>query len=120
MTSHVFMQVVNLVTNRVSRIIGKVENTERFLRIALYQGVPKKGVKTSTKLPTNADSRTPVRDPTLLCCAFQKQRLYLFTTREPDDTDQAGAGRCAPHANPNIQGQTACLMAHIEVGVRVC
>ena len=31
------VQVVNLVTSRVVRIIGKVENTERFLRIALYQ-----------------------------------------------------------------------------------
>ena len=33
-------QVVNLVTNRVSRLLGKVENTERFLRIALYQVQP--------------------------------------------------------------------------------
>lgn len=31
------VKVVNLVTNRLVRIIGKVENTERFLRIALYQ-----------------------------------------------------------------------------------
>jgi hypothetical protein len=30
-------QVVNLVTNRVARLLGKVENTERFLRVALYQ-----------------------------------------------------------------------------------
>ena len=34
------VKVVNLVTNRVARIIGKVENTERFLRIALYQARP--------------------------------------------------------------------------------
>lgn len=31
------VQVVNLVTNRVARLLGKVENTERFLRVALYQ-----------------------------------------------------------------------------------
>jgi len=31
------MQVVNLVSNRLVKIVGKVENTERFLRIALYQ-----------------------------------------------------------------------------------
>ena len=30
-------QVINLVTNRVVKVIGKVENTERFLRIALFQ-----------------------------------------------------------------------------------
>jgi len=62
---------VNLVTNRVSRILGKVENTERFLRVALYQGIPK------------------------LCTAFNKQRLYLFTTQEPDDSDQASTSRCS-------------------------
>ena len=37
MSLKVNTQVVNLVTSRVVRIIGKVENTERFLRIALYQ-----------------------------------------------------------------------------------
>jgi hypothetical protein len=31
------LQVVNLVSNRLVKIVGKVENTERFLRIALYQ-----------------------------------------------------------------------------------
>lgn len=31
------LQVVNLLTNRVVKIVGKVESTERFLRIALYQ-----------------------------------------------------------------------------------
>lgn len=31
------IKVVNLVTNRVSRLLGKVENTERFMRVALYQ-----------------------------------------------------------------------------------
>lgn len=29
--------MVNLVTNRVARLLGKVENTERFLRVALHQ-----------------------------------------------------------------------------------
>lgn len=74
------MQVVNLHTNKVARIIGKVENTERFLRIALYQGgYSSKKVK---KLPAAAanvnEQREPLTDPTLLCCAFKKHRLYLF------------------------------------------
>ena len=42
-----WVQVVNLVTNRVARILGKVENTERFLRVALYQGIPKQGSVTA-------------------------------------------------------------------------
>jgi hypothetical protein len=36
------IKVINLTTNSVSRLLGKAENTERFLRIALWQGMPKK------------------------------------------------------------------------------
>ena len=85
--------MVNLVTNRVSRILGKVENTERFLRVALYQGIPKQGIKTQRQLATTESSRAVTRQPTLLCTAFNKQRLYLFTTQEPDDSDQASSSR---------------------------
>ena len=88
-----WLQVVNLVTNRVSRILGKVENTERFLRVALYQGIPKQGIKTQRQLATTESSRAVTRQPTLLCTAFNKQRLYLFTTQEPDDSDQASTSR---------------------------
>jgi hypothetical protein len=73
-------QIVNLHTNKVSRILGKVENNERFLRIALYQG--DKGNKKVRKIPSVAanvnDSKEPLSDPTLLCCAFKKHRIYLF------------------------------------------
>ncbi len=34
------IKVVNLTTNRVAALLGKVENTERFLRVALYQARP--------------------------------------------------------------------------------
>jgi len=88
-----WLQVVNLVTNRVSRILGKVENTERFLRVALYQGIPKQGIKTQRQLATTESSRAVTRQPMLLCSAFNKQRLYLFTTQEPDDSDQATTSR---------------------------
>jgi hypothetical protein len=74
------MQVVNLHTNKVSRILGKVENNERFLRIALYQG--DKGNKKVRKIPALAanvnDTKEPLSDPTLLCCAFKKHRIYTF------------------------------------------
>ena len=88
-----WLQVVNLVTNRVVRILGKVENTERFLRVALYQGIPKQGIKTQRQLATTESSRAVTRQPTLLCTAFNKQRLYLFTAQEPDDSDQASTSR---------------------------
>ena len=76
-----WLQVVNLHSNRVSRILGKVENTERFLRIALHQGgiaASSKSRKAASLAPNSQDTKAPVVDPTLICCAFKKHRLYLF------------------------------------------
>jgi len=35
------IKVVNVKTNRTVRIIGKIENTERYVCIGLFQGIPK-------------------------------------------------------------------------------
>jgi peptidylprolyl isomerase domain and WD repeat-containing protein 1 len=89
------IKIVNLHTSKVSRILGKVENNERFLRIALYQG--DKGNKKVRKIPSAAvnvnDSKEPLSDPTLLCCAFKKHRIYLFSQREPEEPEDATKGR---------------------------
>ncbi|CAM6042647.1 unnamed protein product [Sphagnum compactum] len=89
------IKVVNLHTNKVARIIGKVENTERFLRIALYQGgFSSKKVKKLPAVAANVnEQREPLSDPTLLCCAFKKHRIYLFSRREPEDAEDATKGR---------------------------
>ncbi len=84
-------QVVNLVSNRVARILGKVENTERFLRIALYQGIP----GAAAKAKRAGAGRAPVADPTLVATAAGRPRLFLFSRREPDDAGEAAAGRRA-------------------------
>ncbi|KAJ9519185.1 hypothetical protein QJQ45_007742 [Haematococcus lacustris] len=70
------IKVVNLVTNQCCKVLGKVENTERFLRVALYQGK-----KNKLKMPTPelVDKMAPP-DPTLIACAFKRQRLYLFSS----------------------------------------
>jgi peptidylprolyl isomerase domain and WD repeat-containing protein 1 len=83
------IKVVNLVTNRVARLLGKVENTERFLRVALYQG----GASKLRARSARPGSKSGERDPLLLTCAYGKQRLYLFTPREPEDADDVGASR---------------------------
>eukprot|EP00250_Pteridium_aquilinum_P011322 c19990_g2_i1 orf=539-2413(-) len=94
-TSLLGIKVVNLHTNKVARILGKVENTERFLRVALYQGGS--GGKRVKKLPGGAsnamDEREPFADPTLVCCAFKKHRFYLFSRREPEEAEDASKGR---------------------------
>ncbi|KAJ1401785.1 WD40/YVTN repeat-like-containing domain superfamily, partial [Sesbania bispinosa] len=74
------IKIINLHTNKVARILGKVENNDRFLRIALYQG--DRSSKKVRKIPSAAananESKEPLTDPTLLCCAFKKHRIYLF------------------------------------------
>ncbi|CAL9072683.1 unnamed protein product [Musa textilis] len=89
------IKIVNLHTNKVARILGKVENNDRFLRIALYQG--DKSNKKVRKIPAAAananECKEPLTDPTLLCCAFKKHRIYLFSRREPEEPEDATKGR---------------------------
>ncbi|KAL6196131.1 hypothetical protein ACLB2K_031746 [Fragaria x ananassa] len=89
------IKVVNLQTNKVARILGKVENSDRFLRIALYQG--DRSSKKVRKIPAAAananESKEPLSDPTLICCAFKKHRIYLFSQREPEEPEDATKGR---------------------------
>ncbi|XP_028548420.1 peptidyl-prolyl cis-trans isomerase CYP71 isoform X2 [Dendrobium catenatum] len=89
------IKIVNLHTNKVARILGKVENNDRFLRIALYQG--DKSSKKIRKIPSAAanvnDTKEPLVDPTLFCCAFKKHRIYLFSRREPEEPEDATKGR---------------------------
>lgn len=89
------IKVVNLHTNKVTRILGKVENNDRFLRIALYQGdQSSKKVRKIPAAAANANvTKDSLMDPTLLCCAFKKHRIYLFSRREPEEPEDASKGR---------------------------
>ncbi|KAG6890621.1 hypothetical protein C0995_006597 [Termitomyces sp. Mi166 len=101
------IKVLNVVTNRVVRLLGKDEAV-RFLNLSLYQGAPaKKGITTmvghllirsvrdvyslSTIIKAMAASANPIlankaqRDPTLFCTGFKRGRVYLFTRSEPED-----------------------------------
>lgn len=106
------IKVVNLVSNRVVRLIGKVENTERFVRIALFQSTTR--VAKLLKL-AGPDAKAPEQDPTIVAGAFKKPRIYLFSRREPDDTGDAASSRDVFNERPNedemvpeeqIRGQT--------------
>ncbi|KAJ3502887.1 hypothetical protein NLJ89_g8684 [Agrocybe chaxingu] len=81
------IKVVNVVTNRVVRLLGKDE-VVRFLNLTLYQGSP---TKKSITTITMAASANPIladkgqRDPTLVCTGYKRSRFYLFTRSEPGD-----------------------------------
>ena len=75
------IKIVNIVTNRMVRLLGKDES-HRFLNLALYQGAPKKKETTSLAMaasenPLLADAETI--DPILFCTAFRKPRFFMFT-----------------------------------------
>jgi len=100
------IKVINLVTNQCVRILGKVENTERFLRIALYQGIAGRKGKAAKITPELLD-KMPQPDPTLICSAFKRQRIYLFSRREPAELEEGGdaaaGGRDVFNEKPSLE-----------------
>ncbi|KAK9897692.1 hypothetical protein P389DRAFT_60626 [Cystobasidium minutum MCA 4210] len=84
--SLVGIKVVNIITNKVVRILGKDEN-HRFLNLALYQGQStKKGLQTIAMAASENPllNKAVLKDPTLFCTAFKRSRFYMFSKIEPD------------------------------------
>lgn len=85
------VKVVNTVTNRVVRLMGKDE-TVRWLQLTLYQGAPaKKGFATAAAVASANPllAEKSIRDPTLVCSGHKRPRFYMFTRAEPED-DKSG------------------------------
>ncbi|KAG1838246.1 hypothetical protein C8R48DRAFT_838656 [Suillus tomentosus] len=82
------IKVVNTVTNRVVRLQGKDESV-RWMNLALYQGAPaKKGLAPAMTASANPMlANKSIRDPTLFCTGYKRQRFYLFTRSEPEDSE---------------------------------
>jgi len=85
------IKVYNIYTGKVVRLIGKVESTERFIKIALYQGVTHGSAAIPEEIKTEAEA-----DPHLICTSFKRSRFYLFSRREPSEKGEEslfGVGR---------------------------
>ncbi|KAG8696519.1 hypothetical protein FRC09_008415 [Ceratobasidium sp. 395] len=86
------IKVVNTVTNRVVRLLGKDE-TGRWLNLALYQGAPAKKTLTTIAMVASANpilANKEERDPTLFCTAYKRPRFYMFTRQEPEENKEGG------------------------------
>jgi peptidylprolyl isomerase domain and WD repeat-containing protein 1 len=79
------IKIVNIITNKMDRLLGKVEHTERFLGIALFQGT----LKISRAELAKMDAKVKIEntDPTIFCCAYKKNRFYSFSRREPSEEE---------------------------------
>lgn len=88
------IKVINIKTNTLVKLLGKVENTERFLSLTLFQGMPT-AIDASQGLQMGAGAIMAkdaaiinrMEDPCIFTCAFKKNRFYCFSTREPEDGD---------------------------------
>lgn len=105
------IKIVAFETQRLARLLGKVENTERFAGLALFQGQAKCADlpggtpaichpaavradllvrmltvhRLSATMIGTGIKVTEEEDPTLFCVAFKKSRFFLFTRREPEE-----------------------------------
>lgn len=109
------IKIVNIVTNKVVRTVGTGESGERFLHVALYQGIPKVdnqfllsragGESTMTKTVDqmqNEGAAENLADPTIFCTSFKRRRFYCFSRREPsEEVSNTGEGRDKFNELPN-------------------
>ncbi len=92
--------VVNFHTNKLTRVLGKVENTERFVAISLFQGIPKTyggsaAAESNAGLISASGNAlaSKTEDPCVFAGAYKKNRFYWFSRREPkEDGGAAGGG----------------------------
>ncbi|KAJ1439100.1 hypothetical protein B484DRAFT_415909 [Ochromonadaceae sp. CCMP2298] len=89
------VKVLNVLTNKVVRTLGMGEN-ERFLTVAVYQGVPKvdqqfllsRAGAEGALAKTVEQMAEILPDPTVYCTSFKKRRFYCFSRREPDEGER--------------------------------
>eukprot|EP00038_Savillea_parva_P003949 m.132321 g.132321 ORF g.132321 m.132321 type:complete len:651 (+) comp11330_c0_seq2:257-2209(+) len=104
------IKVINLVTNKCARTIGKSE-PNRHLRVALFQGQAKDEINAAAEtlemeVADNPQLRQDLTDPTLFCSAYKKPRFFMFTRREPEE--QGGdVGRDVFNLKPTREEQLA-------------
>jgi len=111
--SLVGVKIVNIHTNKLVRILGKVEQTERFLGLALIQGkAMKKKVEAGVAI-VEGDATKESMDPTAVVTAYKKNRFFLFSTREPPDST-ADLGRDIFNEKPSKEDAAVAASIRTE------
>eukprot|EP00066_Takifugu_rubripes_P003104 XP_003965443.1 PREDICTED: peptidylprolyl isomerase domain and WD repeat-containing protein 1 [Takifugu rubripes] len=107
------IKVINVETNKCVRILGKLENI-RVVQLSLFQGVAKTVQVAPTvemKASDNPALKNVEPDPTIFCTAFKKNRFYMFTKREPEDTKSADSDRDIFNEKPSKEEVMAATQA---------
>ncbi|XP_071952019.1 peptidylprolyl isomerase domain and WD repeat-containing protein 1-like [Antedon mediterranea] len=111
------IKVINLYNNTCSRFIGKTENV-RFLQLALFQGNVKEK-KAALTIEMKASDNPALLglelDPTLFCTGFKKNRFFIFSRREPDETKHVGNDRDVFNEKPSKEEQIAASQSDMSL-----
>jgi len=119
------IKLINLKTNSLSKLLGKVENTERFLNLCLFQGVPTQVGTGQTQLmgagliqARDSAIDTMQEDPCVFAVAFKKSRFFWFSRREPaeDQDTTGGVGRDIFNEKPVKDSQRIVANTNKDVG----
>ncbi|TIB12854.1 hypothetical protein E3P93_02169 [Wallemia ichthyophaga] len=109
------IKVVNIVTNKVARVLGK-DDSIRFLNVSLYQGAPtKKGFMTAQMAASDNPilQESQARDPILFCSAYKRPRFHLFSNSEPE-----GSGDRDVFNEKPTQEEQAMTVAPVQKQIR--
>ncbi|SJK86618.1 peptidylprolyl isomerase domain and WD repeat-containing protein 1 [Babesia microti strain RI] len=81
------IKIINIHTNQLARIVGKAEKGLRFLYISCFQ---KKNFKNFGVKNVGGDVSIRNKDfllPLFACTSFNKNRFYIFSRRNPKESD---------------------------------
>lgn len=85
------IKFIEITTGKLLRLIGKSESNERYLKISLYQGKAMKNTSNQTSAQGTTANKKET-DPTLYCTSFKKNKFFIFSKREPEDSVEKGLG----------------------------
>ena len=82
------IKIVNLHTNKLVKILGKVEQTERFLGIALYQGkAMKRKAGLGESVVEGENEQKESADPIAIVTSYKKNRCGFQSEMKPCSLD---------------------------------
>jgi len=103
-TSLLGIKIVNLTTQKVSRLLGNREHV-RTLCLGLFQGRVKSNSGTATTTEMEASDNPAFTDmgtdPTLVATGYKKNRFYLFTDRSSKDISSVDNDRDVFNEKPS-------------------
>jgi peptidylprolyl isomerase domain and WD repeat-containing protein 1 len=73
---------LNLKHEKIEKVLGREEKSLHFIGVSLFQGKEQRKEKGSMGRGGES-SQEKIYDPNLFCWAFQKNRFFIFSNREP-------------------------------------